>query len=171
MATTVLVCAIAALTPLQISQVREPFEVFLRSYLKASADEQPPAYAIALADLDGSSNTQEAIVYIQSREWCGSGGCTTLVLQRRGAMIRLVSQIAVTRLPIRILETTTNGWRDLGARVQGGGIVQAYDAVLPFNGRTYPAGAASSPARHANANARSAIVIPTDTPMKPLGPR
>ena len=51
---------------------------------------------------------------------------------------KLVSKIAVTRPPIRVLDTKSKGWHDLSVRVQGGGVQADYEAKLSFDGETYP---------------------------------
>lgn len=55
--------------------------------------------------------------------------------------------MTVVQLPIRVLESTANGWHDLGVWVQGGGIQPGYEAALSFDGRTYPRNPTVAPAR------------------------
>ena len=91
---------------------------------------------VALADLDGDGR-EEALVYLHGRDWCGSGGCTLLVLQEHQGGWGRISQIPVTRLPVRLLERRRHAWRSLQVRVGGGGS-PAHDAVLDFDGHRYP---------------------------------
>lgn len=113
----------------------------------------PANRLVALADLD-SDGRSEALVYLRGSEWCGSGGCTLLVLRgQRGNWLR-VSQIPATRLPVRLLEQRHHGWRSLQVHMGGGGGA-AHDAVLDFDGHRYlgkqtPPGATPSanPAGH-----------------------
>ena len=51
---------------------------------------------------------------------------------------REITDISVARPPVRVLPTTNNGWRDLGAMVAGGGIIQGYEARLRYDGHGYP---------------------------------
>jgi len=69
---------------------------------------------------------------------CGTGGCDTFVFVQEESGLRLVSRTSVTRPPIVVASTTTQGWRDVVVRVSGGGIIPGYDALLRFDGRTYP---------------------------------
>lgn len=95
----------------------------------------PANRRVALADLDGDGRS-EALVYLRGGDWCGSGGCTLLVLRRQRGDWLKVSQIPATRLPIRLLERRHHGWRSLQVHVAGGGGA-AHDAVLDFDGRHY----------------------------------
>jgi hypothetical protein len=103
------------------------------------------SYKRADADLDGDGR-QESLVYVTDRTYCGSGGCTFLVLSPLNHGYRLVLRATVTQLPIALLTTTTNGWRDIGVTVAGGGVTEAYMARLPFDGRRYPANPTVPPA-------------------------
>jgi hypothetical protein len=86
-------------------------------------------YVHAWVDLrhDGE---EQAIVYIEGRNWCGSGGCIMLVLQPANASFRIVGSTTITRPPIRVLERVTRGWHDIGVWVTGGGIIPGYEAAL-----------------------------------------
>src|SRR6185437_3426103 len=56
---------------------------FLQSHYKPSFDDaRPPQYAFVDLNRDG---VKEAIVYLRDRTWCGTGGCPTLILARRGS--------------------------------------------------------------------------------------
>lgn len=59
-----------------------------------------------------------------------------------------------TRLPIRLLTTTTNGWQDLAVSVSGGGIRPGYEVKLAFDGKKYPSNPTIAPAKR----------IPSQTP-------
>jgi len=80
----------------------------------------------------------ELLVHVIGPMACGSGGCPTLVFTPAGSRYRLVSTIAVTRAPIGVTTTTTEGWRNLIVRVSGGG-TRARDVELLFDGTSYPA--------------------------------
>jgi hypothetical protein len=121
-------------------------ERFLRRLIyKSRADDiGATRYARAFVSLHGSRQTQ-VIVRLMGRSWCGSGGCETLILNDDGRAFHLVSKISVTQLPIRVLETRSHGWRDLGVEVSGGGILTAYEARLSFNGAAYPSNPTTPP--------------------------
>ena len=100
----------------------------------------------AETDLNGDGQ-DEVVVHVTSRDYCGSGGCVTLVLQRTGQGYRTVMRASVTRPPIRVLETRHQGWKDIGVMVSGGGAGPAYEAALAFDGRRYPSNPTTPPAR------------------------
>jgi hypothetical protein len=66
----------------------------------------------------------------------------------------------VTRPPIVVASTTTQGWRDLVVRVSGGSIIPGYDALLRFDGRTYPANPTVPPAEPLKAPTSGEVAIP-----------
>src|SRR5579884_1152467 len=80
----------------------------------------------------------EILVALHGADYCGSGGCTSLVFTTRGQEYQHVTQIALTRPPIIVSSHSMNGWRDLIVFVSGGGIQPGYYAVLRFDGKTYP---------------------------------
>ena len=102
-------------------------------------------YRAATADLNGD-RADEIILWSQEPTMCGSGGCVLFVLTPQGRRYRVVTRMTVTRPPIRVLATSTRGWRDLGVRVAGGGITRPYEARLRFDGRSYPRNPSMPPA-------------------------
>lgn len=90
-----------------------------------------PDYKQALVDLDGDGN-DDAIVFLQGTGWCGSGGCTMLVLQGRKSGYKLISRSTVTHPPIRMARSTSHGWKDLIVHSDGA------DRLMRFNGSQYP---------------------------------
>ena len=102
-------------------------------------------YKRADADLNGDGR-KEAFVYLTDPDYCGSGGCTLVILSPRAKSYRIMMRSTVTQLPIRLLPTSSNGWRDVGVMVEGGGITSAYEARLRFNGRRYPSNPTVPPA-------------------------
>jgi hypothetical protein len=103
------------------------------------------SYKRADADLDGDGRS-EAFLYLTDGDYCGSGGCTLVVLAPKGSSYRVVLRSTVTQLPIRVLPTSTRGWRDIGVTVAGGGITRPYVARLRFNGNRYPGNPTVPPA-------------------------
>jgi hypothetical protein len=117
----------------------------LRAFLQDFDRDSGEAFVAATADLNGDGKA-EAVVHLTGPNWCGSGGCTTLILTPAGDSWRLVTRLSITRPPIRLLRTRSNGWRDLEVRVQGGGIQPGYEAQLRFDGKTYPSNPSVAPA-------------------------
>lgn len=112
---------------------------FIRSDLKIAR------YRAATADLN-RDGADEIILWAQEPVMCGSGGCALFVLTPQGRRYRVVTRMTVTRPPVRVLATSTRGWRDLGVRVSGGGIGQPYEARMRFDGRSYPRNPSVPPA-------------------------
>jgi hypothetical protein len=135
---------------------------FLQDYLwkpyPAIEQQALTRYSSAFVDLK-DDGTKEVIVYVSGRGWCGSGGCVMLILAPEGAWYKVVTKATATRLPIRVLGTKTNGWHDISVVVGGGGIQPAYEAMLSFDGTTYPSNPSIPPARQMNDEAQGRTVI------------
>jgi hypothetical protein len=113
-------------------------EAFLRHYVgPPDSLNRGTRYEAAFLDLSGHG-TREAVVYLTGEEWCGSGGCTTLVLAPRGTSYEVIGYLTTTWLPIRVLARKSHGWHDVGVWAAGAGIVRPHEAVYSFNGRKYP---------------------------------
>jgi len=126
-------------------------------------------YFTAFVDLKDDGK-QEAIVYPTDSTggWCGSAGCTTLVLVPNNSSYKIVSRIVTTRPPIRVLVTKSNGWHDLSVRVQGGGILRAYEAKLSFNGKSYPFSPSSPRAQRLVGKVAGQVLVPLGAEGTPL---
>lgn len=95
-------------------------------------------YEAALADLN-NDEVDEIIVRATGRERCGSGGCALFMLTPEGDSYWVMMSASVTHPPIRMLNSATDGWRDLAVTVGGGGIREPYEVRLRFDGTRYPA--------------------------------
>ncbi len=95
------------------------------------ADQTYPEYKHAFIDLN-NDGVDDAVILLQGRSWCGSGGCALLILQGEGEGYRVISKSTVTREPVRISETTSNGWRDIIVHSDG------TEKLLQFAERAYP---------------------------------
>lgn len=91
----------------------------LKAYLQTMDDGTDTSYVVAFRDLN-NDGVDDAIVYLLGGSWCGSGGCTTLILRQERGSWKVVSKITIVRPSIRVLESTLNGWHDIGVWVQGG---------------------------------------------------
>ena len=141
------------------SDQMDSLKKFLQNYVGNSDHNRTTQYSSAFVDLR-DDGTQEVIVYLTGDGWCGSGGCTTLVLVPRDSSYTVVTKIIIVRPPIRMLVTKSNGWHDIAVRVQGGGIINAYEAELSFNGKTYPRNPSVPPARRLAEKVAGEEVIP-----------
>lgn len=96
-------------------------------YTKQSA----PQYEHAFVDLN-NDGVDDAVVLLRGLEWCGSGGCTLLVLQGDSENYKVISKSTVTREPIRVAESASAGWQDLIVHSAGA------DRFMIFDGSHYP---------------------------------
>jgi hypothetical protein len=124
-------------------------------------------YSLAFVDLD-EDESEEAVVRISGSGLCGSGGCDAAVFTRSGNGWREVTGFTITWPPIRLLDTRTNGWRDLSVKVAGGGIRPGYEARLPFDGRTYPENPSVAPAEPLRPGTPGRVLIAEDDEGYPL---
>lgn len=79
---------------------------------------------------------KEIFVGLTGPYFCGSGGCTILLLDSRG---KLVNKFTVTESPISIANTNSIGWRDLILHSNG------KDHLVKFNGKSYPSNPSVQP--------------------------
>lgn len=138
--------------------VRNQDEASVRRFLQEFDSDLRNRFIASFADLNDDGKT-EAIIHLTSNNWCGSGGCTTLVLVREGDSWRVLTEISITRPPIRVLTKKSNGWRSIAVRVQGGGIHPGYEAELRFDGKTYPTNPSVAPAHRVVGKAAGEVVI------------
>ena len=144
---------------------------FLQDYLKdpTVGIDQTTRYIAAFVHLSDDGN-QEVVVYVTGRWWCGSGGCRTLVLSAAGSSFTVVSDILITRPPVRVLEKKSHGWRNIAVWVQGGGIRPGYEAELRFDGTSYPISPANPPALPLTGRTQGKVLVDSSQEGKPLYP-
>jgi hypothetical protein len=111
---------------------------FLQDYLRdpRMGEDRTTRYYPAFVDLK-EDGTQAVIVYITGQNWCGSGGCTMLILAPQTSSYRVVARFTITWPPVRVLATKSHGWHGIAIWMQGGGIEPGYEAEFSFNGKTY----------------------------------
>ena len=156
----------------QFVAAEDSLKAFLQRYLRrpSGEDDKTTRYLDAFVDLNGDG-IPEVIVYITGAGWCGSGGCNTLILVRNGSTYSVLTEITITRRPIRVLASRApSGWRDLGVWVQGGGIQPGYEAALRFDGKSYPTNPSTPPARRSAGQVSGKSVVPSSASAKPLYP-
>jgi hypothetical protein len=150
-----------AQTPRQQNSLKQ----FMREYLKAEAEDledDDTTFSSAFVDLN-EDGKKEVIVYLSGRDWCGTGGCVMLVLAPKESTYRVVSEVTITRPPIRVLNTKTKGWRDIAVLLAGGGIRHPYEARLQFDGRSYPKNPTAAPAQRLREKVAGSIVIASES--------
>jgi len=151
------------------SEQGETFKKFLQDYLKDPSEDGSTRYIFVPVNLSDHGK-REVIAYITGPSWCGSGGCTMLILTTEGSRYRVVAKVTIVRPPIRVLATKSHGWHDLSMQAQGGGITNSYEVGLYFNGRSYTRNPSVLPARRLAKNAPGDMVIPSGAEGKPLYP-
>jgi hypothetical protein len=68
---------------------------------------------------------------------CGTGGCRILIFKGVGKNYSLITEMSVSRPPVWVTSTKTQGWSDLIFYNSGGGTKPFY-SLLKFDGKTYP---------------------------------
>ncbi len=150
------------------SREEDSLRRFLQGYIgRPHSNEETPFYYAAFVDLKDDGE-HEAIVYLTGRNWCGSGGCSTLILAPTDSSYKIITSITIAKLPIRVLKSKSHGWHDIAVVVQGGGIMTPYEARLSFNGTRYPGNPTVQPARPLTAKAEGKVVIPVTEQGRPL---
>ena len=62
-------------------------------------------------DIDGRD---EHILLARQPEFCGTGGCTLFIVVETDEGFAQIGRIPAVQGPVRLLDSNTNGWRDLG---------------------------------------------------------
>ena len=99
-------------------------------------------YQHSFVDLN-HDGVDDALVLLTGTNWCGSGGCTLLVLQGKAAnkpRFDVISQSTVTRPPIRVAKAENQGWASLIVYSAGA------EKWLEFDGHRYPPNPSLTPA-------------------------
>jgi len=143
----------------------ESLHAFLRTtFASARTDYGDTSYVSAFADLNGDGR-DEALVSLYSGLFCGSGGCALYIYTPAGASWREVAELTIVNAPVRLLNTRSRGWRDLGVHVRGGGALPG-EARITFNGRTYASNPSMAPRIRGRALGR--VLISDDSESRPL---
>ena len=90
-----------------------------------------------------------------------------LILEPAGSSFKVLSKVTIVQLPIRLLPSVSHGHPDIGVIVSGGGIMPGYEAVLSFDGESYPRNPSLPPAREAAA-IQGKVIIATTKNSVPL---
>jgi len=121
---------------------------FLRTYLSSGPVGPDITTRISVVSVKAKDMTTEVqVVYVSGRDWCGSGGCTLLILVPHGPSFKVLGRLPIVQLPIRLLPSARNRYPNFGVLVAGGGIQPRYEAEISFDGTTYPGNPSVPPAR------------------------
>lgn len=139
--------ALAAALPAQAQPSRDAeLRTFLQErFAEDRADHPNTRYVAGWADLNGDGRP-EALVYLMSSNYCGSGGCTLFIYTPEQGSFSQHGSMSVTSLPVRALNSRTRGWRDLAVGVSGGG-TRARTVLIPHGAITYADNPTVAPAR------------------------
>ena len=116
----------------------------VRKQVDVAAGAEAPAFSSARVDLD-DDGTEDAIVLMSARDFCGSGGCTMMIFHGTKDGFSFVSHSTITNEPIRVLQEKGHGWHTLAVRVRGGGL-EPGDVLMVFDGTGYPLNPSMQPA-------------------------
>jgi hypothetical protein len=131
----------AALTPL--ADPVDPDDSVMRDAVTAFLTEQgapiSSMYEYQRVDLDGDKR-RDALVLFKNPYgfWCGTHGCTMLIMKASDDSFELVNAIQPVRAPLYVSDQQTNGWRDIIVRVTGRKFDDSKDALMAFDGTQYP---------------------------------
>jgi hypothetical protein len=146
------------------SHPNETLKPYLRGYLSLGG-KVPPDTTTRITTVRVKADNGKAVdvVYVSGEGWCGSGGCTLLILEPIDSSFKVLGRVTIVQLPVRLLPSTKHGHPDIGVTVQGGGVLAGYEAVLSFNGESYPRNPSVPPARKTSAIQGKIIVANTDS--------
>jgi hypothetical protein len=153
---------VATQAPTATSSAPDPAPALRR----ALGGEGEARYVSARADLNGDGQ-DEVVAYLTGPYACGSGGCTLVVLTPEAGDYRTVTTASVVQLPVRLLPTSTRGWRDLAVGIGGGGQAAA-TAKLSFDGTRYPENPTTPPATPLADPSQGTVLIAADQERQPL---
>src|SRR5665213_2647415 len=120
----------------------ERLKTFLRSYLNPGGGLPDKTTRVSIVSVPleiGAS--EEQIVYVTGRGWCGSGGCTLLILEPSADTFKVLGDLSVIQLPVKVLPGFTKGHPEISVSARGVSVGSEYRVPLSFDGRRYPADA------------------------------
>lgn len=148
-----------AAPPAVVMPVVDPtLDAHVRDYARDGS--LPLRYATART---GDGPQDLTLVYLVGGDYCGSGGCTLLILRKNADLYERLGRLTVVQTPIRVLESATNGMPDLAVGVRGGG-AEGHQALIPFDGQRYAPNPTTAPARAIPAGTPGRALITDDTP-------
>jgi len=127
-------------------EIKPPSSVteFLRGYVDRSPFGVDESTRFSAEHVPGANLV---VVYLSGNTWCGSGGCTLLILLPSRSSFELVGKVTGVSLPVKSLESSHHTLPDIEVNVKGGGIKKSFRAVLLFNGAHYPSSPFFPPAK------------------------
>ena len=111
--------------PVIEAAILRAFPSYTRSVAEMAGGVGKGRYVYGRADLNGDGR-EEVLVYLMGSIFCGTGGCTMLLLTPGPDDYTLVSDFTITRPPVIVAPTAGAGWRDLWRLESGGGMAATY---------------------------------------------
>lgn len=129
------------LTPMPPAVVDPSDLVLKQSLLEIFKETKGPlnsTYVYKRIDLDDDGR-RDALILMKTPYgfWCGTHGCTMLILKAHNDVFALINAIQTVRPPIFISQQKTNGWKNIILRVSGRS-TKAKDVALEFDEHAYP---------------------------------
>jgi len=81
-----------------------------------------------------SDDRLDAVILLEHRDYCGSGGCTALLLENTATGFRLVNDIATSDY-VSVQDCPGDGWCPLWIGTSGGGLPPAIEKYVYAGGR------------------------------------
>lgn len=108
-------------------------------WLKKNDAPENSQYQFTRIDLDGDGR-RDGLVLLQSphQSWCMEYGCTMFIFQAHDEGFSYLSEVSPVRGPLVVMNTKSNGWRDIAAYVSGRSGWDAKNVMLKFDGTAYP---------------------------------
>ncbi len=108
-------------------------------------------YQFTRIDLDNDGR-RDGLVLMQSphQAWCMEFGCTMFIFHAQDEGFTYLSEVSPVRGPLVVMNSKTNGWRDIAAYVSGRSGWEAKNVMLQYDGRSYPQQPALQPAAAVN---------------------
>lgn len=142
----------------------ERLKIFLKSYLNPGDGVPDKTTRVSIVSVPLESGaTEEKIVYVTGRGWCGSGGCTLLVLEPSADTFKVLGDLSVIQLPVKVLPGFVNGHPDITVSARGVGVGKAYRVQLSFDGHSYPEDVTLAPAKRITDDKGQAIITAAST--------
>jgi hypothetical protein len=106
---------------------------YTRSAVQASGSEA--RYAYGRVDLNGDG-AEEVLAILMGSIFCGTGGCSLLLLKDENDGYTVMNTFPISRLPVIVSNQKTAGWSDLVRPEYGGGVERSYVKHV-FDGSRY----------------------------------
>ncbi|WP_263418067.1 hypothetical protein [Terriglobus albidus] len=151
--------------PARSASFRDPLKKFVRSVLNpdGNKDGNEDARIVFFQVPPKGKAKAIVLVYVIGSNWCGSGGCTLLILEPLESSFKVLGRLTIVQLPIWLLPSTTNGYPDIGVGVRGGRRTPVeYEAKLSFDGFMYPSNPSLPPAHRIPFGRGRKIIVSTE---------